>query len=462
MSFDQLAEIIKGTSNKSFGPKSVFSGVSIDSRSIQSGELFVAIRGEKQDGHRYLQQAIERQAAGLLVDEGWMAANSDEFDLPVITVPDTHKALLQMAREYRARVAPLVAAITGSNGKTTTKEFTLSLLKAVEPNAYGSPGNLNNLYGLPLTIFQMPHATKAAVLEIGISTPDEMPILAQVAQPDLVCITNVGPSHLDKLGTVEKVARAKLQLISASPESARLILNGDDAVLMRESAAIPNDILTFGLDHKADFQIQSRTTHETGQEIVIDKFRFNLPLVGMHQAANLLAAYAIVRTMGYDFKDVNTANIEFSTAPMRGQIEQIDEIRVMADCYNANPESMRSALESFMQLSAGARTVLILGDMLELGDESARLHREIGELVGKLCPNLAIFVGQRALAMREAAIETGIKSDVALHFDDVKSAPQIRELIQPGDFVLLKGSRGVELEEVLAVLRRSFAPEEDR
>ncbi len=456
LSFDQLAEIISGTIQDSFGPNSVFSGVSIDSRTIKRGELFVAIRGEKHDGHDHVQQAVDRHAAGLLIEKKWADTSSVETEIPQIAVADTHETLLGMAENYRSKVNPFVAAITGSNGKTTTKEFTMSLLQAVEPDAFGSPGNLNNLFGLPLAIFKMPQNTKVAVLELGISTPSEMPRLAQVAQPDLICITNVGPSHLEKLGTVEEVARAKLQLVTASPGSTRLIVNGDDPVLMQEASTVSSNTLTFALENKADFEIDFSQESESGQEIVIDGKKFNLPLIGRHQAANLLAAYAIVRTMGYDFNDVDTAAIPFSTAPMRGQIERVGEIRVMADCYNANPESMKSALESFDQVSTGSRRLIVLGDMLELGEESERFHRQIGELVGKLGVELAVFIGPMSQFMREAAVSAGMKMEDTLQYSNALSASNITEYIRPHDFVLLKGSRGIGLEEVLSALRNVF------
>ncbi|MFQ6008846.1 MAG: UDP-N-acetylmuramoyl-tripeptide--D-alanyl-D-alanine ligase, partial [Candidatus Zixiibacteriota bacterium] len=237
MRFDKLAAITGGRlCNRAHATK-VFTGVSIDSRTIRTGELFFAIRGHKHDGHNFIAQAVDNGAGGIVAE---YTPNIGDVSgkVPVVTVHNSHEAMITLAKKYRETSTARFVAITGSNGKTTTKELAVRLVKAVEDRVYGSPGNLNNLYGAPLALFVMPAETKVAIMEMGISTPGEMTRLAQIVQPEIALITNVGPSHLEFLHSVEEVAQAKLELVKALSQDIPVILNADDAVLMSEAKKI--------------------------------------------------------------------------------------------------------------------------------------------------------------------------------------------------------------------------------
>ena len=449
--FDKLAAITGGTLFNTEKATSVFSGVSIDSRTTGPGELFVAIKGEANDGHQFISKAIKAGAAGIMAQFDYPGLDSITGDRPVVAVNNSHEAMIGLAADYRKRIDPRIAAITGSNGKTTTKELAYCLISAVEDNCYRSPGNLNNLYGLPLSLFSMPTTTAVALLELGISTPGEMKRLAEVAEPNLILITNVGPSHLQNLKTVADVARAKLDLVVHSDKSIPVILNGNDQVLMIEAAKLGRSYITFGLEGAVDFKPESITVRDDGFSIVIfDGYKFVLPLHGKHQVANLAAAYACFRALGFSFDSVDTESIKLATAPMRGQTVVREGITIVSDCYNANPDSVKAGLAAFFERKAGRRRILILGDMLELGTQSIGYHDEVGRLLASYSFDIAYLIGNQMQHAVDAAVESGVDADRLHHFNDAQqAASEIAGQFVEGDMVYIKGSRGVGLETII-------------
>ncbi len=451
MRFDQLVSTTGGRLlNTEYGQRT-FTGVSIDSRTLEKGQLFVAVRGERHDGHDYVDQAAQKGASGILVDAGYVGGHTLPGETPVVAVPNTHAAMLLMAREYLDAVAPRKAAITGSNGKTTTKEFTAQLLAAVEKRVYHSPGNFNNLFGIPLALFAMPEDTTVAVLEMGISVPGEMARLARIIRPHLVAVTNVSATHLEFLGTVQAVAREKLSSVQEIAPDAPLIINADDPVLVKEAAAVRENCVTFGIDRKATYMPDKVERDDAGDMIVtIEGHRLRVPVFGRYQVYNLLAAYAIFRTMGYSLDGVDSESIRLSTAPMRGEAIVSREVTFVADCYNANPDSVKAGLQSFSEYPNARRRLVILGDMLELGEEAVRYHIEIGRLVAEYNIDLAILVGPLSAHAADAAIEAGMKGERVWHYSTADiCASEMREFLKAGDLVYLKGSRGIGLEKIL-------------
>lgn len=454
MRFDDAATVIGGTLRPSSIAAAPFTGVSIDSRTVTAGQLFVAIRGARTDGHRYWQQAVDQGAAGLIVEHAYPELSSIPEQVPVIVVRDSHEAMIALAITYRERVAARRAGITGSNGKTTTKEMTAALLQAIEPQTYKSAGNLNNLFGMPLALLAMPLSTKYAVLEMGISTPDEMSALARVAAPHVGVITNVGPTHLEFLGTVENVAREKLQLLSHSGADAPLVINADDPVLYPMAKQQKRTIVTFGFETHAQIRPESHRLVDGHTEVTINGYRYRVPLFGTHQVYNLLAAVGVVEALGLSLKGIDTEKIVFETAPMRGQTVRHGEITWILDCYNANPESVRLGLETFGQTPVSGRRVLILGDMLELGSESAMYHRRVGHQISQQPVDLIILVGPQMRMAADNAVAEGVAAAVLYHFDSVTQAQApVRELLRAGDVVYLKGSRGIGLERLYDAVR---------
>ena len=455
--FRQLAAVTGGELHGAEKADAAFTGVTIDSRIVNQGELFVAIRGDNNDGHRFIDQAIEKGASGVVMESSDPNADKYSQRVTVVRVADSHQAMLRLASKYRDSLQAKFVGITGSNGKTTTKELACQLIKAVEKNTYCSPGNLNNLYGVPLAIFGISENTKVAVLELGISTRDEMPRLANIVHPELILITNVGPSHLQFLDSVEYVARAKLELVRKAPPHVPVIVNADDDILVTETKKIRNDIITFSLENAAHFKVETIGRDADGAPLVtIEGNRFRLPLEGKHQVSNLMAAYAIFRTLGFSFEGVDTESLTLASAPMRGQRLVIDGVTFIADCYNANPDSMKAGLAAFFEMDTTGRRVVILGDMLELGDDSPGYHRQIGELLGGYDFELAILVGEQSGHIADGAKDAGIQPEKLRHFDDTGQAVEVvKELLQKDDFVYIKGSRGIGLEAVLNLFEQN-------
>lgn len=428
-----------------------FTGVSIDSRTIAPGHLFVALRGEVHDGHAYIKDALERGAAGVLGQKSHPTIEKLRVGAPVVTVDDPHMSLIDLATQYRRTLKFTRVAVTGSNGKTTTKEMTYHLLRAIEPRTYRTPGNLNNLFGLPLSILNMPEDVRIGVFELGISFPGEMARLAPILEPDIVVITNVGPSHLEFLGTVEKVAAEKVSLASASSADAPLIVNADNPVLMQSARNSGRRIVTFGADAAADYHPSSITPSDNGTvRVDVEGHEFRLGLFGHYQVMNLLASYAIVRELGYSFENIDTTAIELTTAPMRGERLSLHGVTIIADCYNANPDSMAGGLRTLATMDRSGRLLLVLGDMLELGERSRDFHRHIGSLLATLSFDRAYLVGPLSQSVLDGALEGGADRSRLAHFDSATACSDalVAEIIM-GDLVYVKGSRGVGLEAVI-------------
>jgi UDP-N-acetylmuramoyl-tripeptide--D-alanyl-D-alanine ligase len=460
LDFEQLAKMVDGDLRQGLRPGSRFTGVSTDSRTLSEGQLFFAIRGDNHDGHRFIDQAVERGAAGIVIDRDFAAANPMPSGCPSVVVADSHASLLRLAERFLAGLDLTRIGITGSNGKTTTKEFAFRLLETVTSRVYRSPGNYNNLFGVPLALFEMPEGTEIAVLEMGISLPGEMERLATVVRPNLIVVTNVGPTHLEFLGTVKNVAREKLSAMKQAAPDGVLIVNGDDPLLVRTAVDLGLKPIRFALDADADFRPDNISVGINGTTVVtIEGHRFVLSLFGRYQISNLLAAYAAACTLGYSFEGVETEAIMLSTVAMRGEIINRGGITFISDCYNANPESVKAGLATLAGRTFSGRLVLILGDMLELGSDTARFHREAGDNAAQLEPDLLIGVGPRATQIVEGASSAGMTSDRLMHFDNAgEEAETIAALLEPGDTVYLKGSRGIGLEAILG----RFAPDEGR
>ncbi len=450
MSFEELATQVQGQLMPAGGILQKFRGVAIDSRTIQPGELFIAIRGQRQDGHNFINQALERGAAGVMTEAVFEQNRILSERAVVIAVQNTHEAMIRLAQSYRTKCAAKIIGITGSNGKTTTKEFTYALLCTVEPNSYRSPGNLNNLFGAPLALLGMPPATQAAAIEMGISSKGEMTRLTKIVQPDVAVITNVGPSHLEFLSTVEDVARAKLEMVTATETETKLIINADDELLVREAQKVKKDFVTFAMDRECDFKPENIATTANGSAVTIEGHIFLVNLFGRHPVYNLLAAYAACRTLGYGFHDVDTAGINLAPAPMRGEMLEKSGVRIINDAYNANPESVRAGLEAFQNTPSQGRRILIIGDMLELGQRSEKYHRELGNSLALQEFSFAIIVGDWSRAVIEGARQAGVSVNKLRSFKNAaEAAIGVGELIKAGDVVYVKGSRGVELEKII-------------
>ncbi len=462
LDYRTLAQEVHGElANSRFGAAE-FRGVSIDSRAVSEQQLFIAIRGVRDDGHKYIRNILNIPGVGLMVRRGYEALPELYNDLPVVIVEDTHQAMRELARGYRRRLKCYVIAVTGSNGKTTTKEFIYAMIASRFKSSYRSQGNLNNLYGLPLTIFAMPSDTRYAVFELGISLPDEMTGLATIAEPDLALITNVGPTHLETLGTVENVAAAKFELVDFLSDDKPVVLNADSEPVMQAAAKRKRKFITYGIKNQADFMARPAGISEDGFPLVeIERHLIKVPLFGEHQAYNLLAGYAVSRVLGIDITPADLDRIDYRFAPYRGEIENINGVTVIADCYNANPVSMKSGLRSFHHYMsnptlAKRRSVVTIGDMLELGEKSAQYHADIGKLLGNLRFDMVLAVGQQSREIVTGAIDAGFIKERILHFENTEQAGDfLIDNVRRGDIVYLKASRGIGLEKLITLLKGS-------
>jgi UDP-N-acetylmuramoyl-tripeptide--D-alanyl-D-alanine ligase len=445
LQFGQTAQLAGGTLVTPERSETKFSGVSIDSRTVRTGELFIALRGQRSDGHAYLEQAIVAGASGVLVENEFVSSRA-----AVIRVPDSHEAMMRLASRYRDLTTAEYVGITGSNGKTTTKEMTYTLLSSVTTDVYRSAGNLNNLYGLPLALFVMPQSTRVAIMEMGISTPGEMTRLSSIIRPDVAVITSVAATHLEFLGTVEGVATAKLELVTNSSPNTPVVINADDPVLVTAVKRHKPSYISFGIESPANFKPSKMASDNAGNTTVeIEGHEFVLPLFGRHQIYNLLAAYAVARTLGYSFDGIDTRAIPFTTAPMRGQRVERAGVTFIVDCYNANPESVKLGLRSFDELRFTERRVLILGDMLELGEHAIQYHQELGWSLKGHPADLIMLVGPLSKSTYDAAKLAGVPASKLHHYADAAAcAAEVRQLVKSGDLVYLKGSRGIGLERV--------------
>jgi UDP-N-acetylmuramoyl-tripeptide--D-alanyl-D-alanine ligase len=438
------------------------SGYSIDSRSIEPGQLFFAFRGPRFDGHQFVRQVLEKDAAGAVVEPSFAAAAPGEWRSALLAVADTHLALQILGREVRRKWGKRLIAVTGSTGKSTTKEMIAALLGR-RLRVLRSPGNLNNDYGLPLTLLALEPEHDVAVVELGMSASGEIARLSRLAEPDVGVVTNVAPVHLQNFDSVDAIALAKRELIdylAIRSERAVAVLNEDDEHVRKFVEGFPGRVMTFGFSGKAAF----RADQVLGSPGGGSSFRVRtpywqgecaLPLPGRHNIQNALAATAVATLCAIPPEEIRRALAEFQNLHQRSEILTLPgEITVINDCYNSNPLAMERMLEALAAWPGARRRIVIAGQMLELGQTSPELHRGVGRKCAASGVSWLIAVEGDARFFLEGAAEEGMPRDRLRFFPDPKEAGEFcRALLSPGDVVLVKGSRGVHLETAIELLR---------
>lgn len=433
------------------------SGVAIDSRAVRPGELFVAIRGERLDGHDFVSDALSRGAVAVLVER--------EIAVPpgigLVRVADTTRALADLAAHARSATSAPVVGITGSTGKTTTKDMTAVLL-ATQGAVLKTEGNLNNRYGLPLTLLRLRPEHRAAVLELGMSAPGELRHLTHIARPDVAVITNVGPSHLEFFGSLDEIAKAKAEILEGLRPGGTAVLNGDDPRTRRIGERWHGDVVWFGREGGADVSATNWRATALGMRF---ELRIGgrvedvaLPLPGPHFVMDFLAAAAVAQRLGVDPARMAQAAARMQVAARRGQVRRLgQEVTLLDDCYNASPDSVEAAVVA-LGLTARARRVAFLGDMLELGPAGPELHARVGEaLAGRV--DLLVAVGPLAAHIVAGARRAGLAAEAVRHFPD-SAAVEAVSLVRPTDTVLVKGSRGMRMERLVDGLVARFGARE--
>ncbi|MCI0371310.1 MAG: UDP-N-acetylmuramoyl-tripeptide--D-alanyl-D-alanine ligase [candidate division NC10 bacterium] len=433
-------------------PEGTFATFSTDTRTLKPGALFFALKGERFDGHAFLAEAAVRGAAAAVVAEP-----PAEGPRPPVLLKtrDTGHALGEVAGLWRRRHKVQVVAVTGTNGKTTTKEMVAAVL-AERYRVLTSPGNLNNLVGVPLALFRLAPEHEVAVLELGMSAPGEIGRLSEICDPDLGIITNVGEGHLEFLGSVEAVAAAKGEMLPFLGGDKMAILNADDPPSRPLLGRVTGRLLTFGLSGRADVRggaIRVSKVRRTSFTLSAPAgtARARLPIPGRHNILNALAAAAAGVALGVPVKAIAAALAGTPVQPMRMQrLTLLSGAVAYNDAYNANPSSMAAALEAFAAVRGPGRTVLVLGDMLELGVHAPQAHYRVGRLAASLEPHRLIAVGAQAAALAEGAREAGLPADRIVACREVAEAREaLAAEAAPGTWVFLKASRGVRLERVL-------------
>jgi UDP-N-acetylmuramoyl-tripeptide--D-alanyl-D-alanine ligase len=432
-----------------------------NSTEVEAGDLFIALKGERFDGNEFIDDAVARGAAAVVCDEG---RAPERRDVAFLEVRDTLRALGDIAAEYRSQFSGPVAAVTGSNGKTTTKE----LLRAVLVEHHGDPskvlateGNLNNLIGVPLTLFGLAPVHRVAVVEMGMNAFGEIARLTEIASPTVGVITCVGAAHLEGLGSIEGVARAKGELFAGLDAGATAVINADDPQVMAVSADVGARRLYFGegRDVRAeDVEVvgfeatRFRLVTPAGQATVL------MPLMGRHNVTNALAAAAVATVLEVAPEAIAAGLERVELPPMRLAAERLaNGVTVINDAYNANPDSVVAAIATLAE-SAPGRKIVVLGEMLELGPGAAAMHAEVGAAAAGVDPVLLCAVGPHAEDVRRGATEAGMSPERAIAATSHEiAAAEVERAWRRDDTVLVKGSRGSRMETVIETLKRSAA-----
>ncbi|MGE5326242.1 MAG: UDP-N-acetylmuramoyl-tripeptide--D-alanyl-D-alanine ligase [Deltaproteobacteria bacterium] len=455
-----LGEISAILGSRTSTPDKPVLGYSIDSRTISPGQLFFAIRGPRFDGHDFVAQAIERGAVGAVVNKTFAAQGAVSLASSLLAVPDPTRALQDLALAVRRKWGRSVVAITGSAGKTTTKELTAAAL-APRFSVLKTQGNLNNYYGLPLTLLRLETSHEVAVVELAMSAAGEIALLARICEPQCGVVTNVAPVHLQFFDSVDSIARAKRELIESLVPPSTAVLNHDDPRVRKFAENFDGRVVTFGFNAGAAFRGANYVSlPDSGSRFSVKgrifEREFTIPLPGRHNVLNALAAIAVARAFEVPPNSIAQALAAPLELHQRNEILALPGgITVVNDCYNSNPLAMEQMLETVAAWPRARRRIVVAGAMLELGPASPNLHRDIGRLCAKNRVDLLLGVSGDARYFVEGAVEAGLKNMAEFFETPEEAAQRCLTLLEPGDVVLVKGSRGVHLEKVIELLQKS-------
>jgi UDP-N-acetylmuramoyl-tripeptide--D-alanyl-D-alanine ligase len=442
--------------------------ISLDTRSLRPGDLFVALRGDRFDGHDFVATALARGAVGAIVLDsfdisGLAFKRSPRRSQPfVLGVSDPLAAYQQLAAYHRSRFHIPVVAVTGSNGKTTTKEMVAGVL-AHRWKILKTEGNLNNRVGVPQTLLRLNDHHKGAVIEMGVDNLGQTAKLCEIAQPTIGIITNIGPDHLEFFGTMEASAQAKAELLDLLPHDGTAVLNADDSYYPYLAARARCRVVSFGLSPKAD--IRATDVKSDGRNGTI--FRLLLPgtarhtvvhirVQGEHNVANALAAGAVGSILGLSGGVIAQGLSRFRPAAMRSQVRVNQGVKLIIDCYNANPASMKAAVQLLAQTGTKRKKIAVLGDMLELGPNAAQMHEEVGGFLARQGIDQLVACGVLGRNLATGAKQAGLDPSRVIEVPDARAAASaVKAVVKPGDAVLIKASRGMKLELVADALQKT-------
>ncbi len=439
------------------------SGFSIDTRTIMPGDLFVAIRGDRFDGNTYVREAVGRGAVGAIVSDAALVHDTELAGTPLIVVPETIAALQTLAHRVRRDSGSAVVAVTGSAGKSTTKEIMAEFL-AARYTVFRNRGNLNNHIGLPLSLLELRKKPDIGVLELGMNHAGEISALVKIAEPDVRVWTNVGPAHLEFFGTVDAIAEAKAEILEGAGKESLLVANADDDLVMRHAETFKGRVRTFGVERPAE--VRALAVRDEGIDgtvaIVrtpIGEAEVRTPLPGTANLSNVLAAAAVAIHFDVPLADIVERAARLKPVARRGEVIRAGGVTIVDDSYNSNPKALSRALTMLAGETRFARRVAVIGEMLELGAASPALHRSAGEEAARADVSELVAVGgASARAVAEGALAAGMPAFRVHYVDNSAAAGDLAAtLVKSGDVVLVKGSRAIRTEVVVDRLKAEFA-----
>jgi UDP-N-acetylmuramoyl-tripeptide--D-alanyl-D-alanine ligase len=455
-----VEEIITATDGKllSGNLQAKISNITIDSRRVKANDLFIALKGKNQDGHKFISEAISKGAIGAIVTHPPKVNNLLKAkNIILIKVKDTTEALGNIARYYRTKFNPLVIAVTGSNGKTTTKEMIASILER-RMKVVKAKDSYNNDIGVPLTVLELNSQTEVLILEMEMNILGGIRRLAQIAKPQIGVVTNIGDTHLEFLGNRENVMQEKAELVESLGQNGTCILNADDELVKTIGDKFPMTTKsTFGIENPAEVFAQRiiDLVTEGSHFLLQGKYRVHLSAIGRHNIYNALAAIATASKVGMDFAEIIPGIENFKPLAQRSEIIKVKDLIIINDTYNANPQSMAMALETLSKIIT-ERRICVFGDMLELGDQSQIFHYQLGAQAAKIA-DLIIAIGKFSPLVMQGALKAGANpQNVSAYEDNEKALTKLIDIIKPKDTILIKGSRKMCLEELVLGIKAYY------
>lgn len=430
--------------------------VSFDSRKITAGALFIPLMGEN-DGHQYVEAARKNGAVATL----WQADHGNEpADLPSLRVADSLKALQKLGHYYLQKINPRVVAITGSNGKTTTKDMTAAVL-STRFHVQKTPANFNNEIGVPITCLTMEPNTEVLVVELGMDRKGQLELLSQLVEPDAAVITMIGEAHIEFFGSRDKIADAKMEITHGLKEDGFFIYNGDEPLLMTRAAENSNQQLTFGLQETNDLQAQNIVGHESSTEFEVASYpglKFSIPMLGTYNVNNALAALSVGQIFRVDPASMQRALRDLQVTENRAEwVQGSKGEKILSDVYNSNPTAAKKVIEAFSQIKTDGKRIIVLGDMLELGEASPAMHAGLAEVIDPAQISSVYLCGD-LMENLEDGLQNKFAPEHLHHYGVADKELLARDLeaeLTGNDIVMIKGSHGIALEKVLAQLTNS-------
>ena len=444
----EIAEMLDGSLCDPNYKDVKISGVSTDSRTIQENNLYIPLVGEVFDGRLFIKECEDKKASAFLIDRDYEIKNN--ISIPYIRIDDTLKALQDLARSYRKELDVKVIGITGSNGKTTTKDLLYEVL-STKYKTQKTIGNLNNEIGVPKTILSLNEDTEIAVVELGTDRFGDISLTSNIALPDIAIITNIGDSHLHNLKSKEGILKAKMEIVEGLSDDGIFIYNGDDETMKKEitSYTVDQKIISFGLEDDNDFVVKEVPSTPAKVSFSHEGQTYDIPLLGRHNIYNGACCLLIANILGLDTNEVKSGLVKVRPANNRSSMIELDGFDVLDDSYKSNPQSLRSGLATCKLLDGYNNKIVVLGDMLELGDKEDELHYEVGLDIDPKDIHYCLFFGNLSYHMYKGALNNFPK-DRAFHFTDKDDLiDKLKSLVTKSTLVFVKGSHGMHMEEII-------------